>query len=240
MYYFYIIFFIFVLISPPNSNISPEVSICLLRGATTVTKKFGIDPHNKNVLSIIFGSLLGNAQTEKKVNGVGTKILFFQEDSHVEYIFSLHKLLSQWGYCNPKIPVVTSRLGTKGKLRKVVRFSTWTYTSFDWIYDIWYQDDRKRVPKCIGQYLTPLALAVWIMDGGTKTGKGLIFSSHSFTYNECLMLVKVLSVNFKIKASVQSAGSKDKYIICVLKESMNDLRNIVSSYIVAGMKYKII
>jgi hypothetical protein len=53
------------------------------------------------------------------------------------------------------------------------------------------------------------------------------------------MLVNVLSENFNIKASVQSAGSKDQYIIYVWKESMNDLRNIVNPYITPEMKYKI-
>ena len=77
------------------------------------------------------------------------------------------------------------------------------------------------------------------MDDGSKVNKGLKFSTNSFTYNECLMLVNVLSENFNIKASVQSAGSKNQYIIYIWKESMNDLRNIVSPYIIPEMKYKI-
>lgn len=200
---------------------------------------YRIGPHNKDVLSIIFGSLLGDAHAEKRLNGMGTRISFFQEDSHVEYIFFLHKLLSEYGYCNSKNPVIGRRLGSKGKLRKIVRFTTWTYTSFNWIRELWYENNIKRVPNCIGEYLTPLALAIWIMDDGSKVNKGLKFSTNSFTYNECLMLVNVLSENFNIKASVQSAGSKDQYIIYVWKESMNDLRNIVNPYIIAEMKYKI-
>jgi hypothetical protein len=53
------------------------------------------------------------------------------------------------------------------------------------------------------------------MDDGSKNNKGLKFSTNSFTYNDCLKLVKVLNDNFNIKASVQSAGSKDQYIIYV-------------------------
>jgi ubiquinol-cytochrome c reductase cytochrome b subunit len=85
---------------------------------------YRIGPHNKDVLSIIFGSLLGDAHAEKRLNGMGTRISFFQEDSHVEYIFFLHKLLSEYGYCNSKKPVIGRRLGSKGKLRKIVRFTT--------------------------------------------------------------------------------------------------------------------
>ena len=232
MYDFYLILSFLVLISP--INLTADNKIIRLKGI------YRIGPHNKDILSILFGSLLGDAHGEKKLKGLGTRFSFFQEDSHVEYIYFLHKLISDYGYCNPKIPTVSNRLGVKGKLRKIVRFSTWTYTSFNWIHDIWYKNGIKRVPDCIDQYLTPLALAIWIMDDGSKNNKGLKFSTNSFTYNDCLKLVKVLNDNFNIKASVQSAGSKDQYIIYVWKESMNDLRKIVSPYIISEMKYKII
>jgi len=86
--------------------------------------RYRIGPHNKDILSIIYGSLLGDAHGEKILTGVGTRIYFYQEDTHVEYIFFLHKLLSEAGYCNNKIPIISKRLGIKGKIRKVVRFHT--------------------------------------------------------------------------------------------------------------------
>lgn len=231
MYNFYLILFSLLLITPIYFGIKPKVS--RLKGI------YIIGPHNKDVISIIFGSLLGDAHAEKRSGGAGTRFSFFQEAVHVEYLLYLHKILSELGYCNPKVPVITSRLGIKGKVRKIIRFSTWTYTSFNWIHDLWYVNNIKRVPECIGQYLTPLALAIWIMDDGAKVGKSLKFSTNSFTYNECLILVKALNDNFNLKASIQSAGSKDKYIIYIWKESMDDLRNIVSPYIIPEMKYKI-
>ena len=78
------------------------------------------------------------------------------------------------------------------------------------------------------------------MDDASKVGKSLKFSTNSFTYDECIDLVKVLYKNFNLKSSVQSAGSKDQYIIYIWKESMNDLSKIVSPYIRPEMKYKMI
>ena len=231
IYNIYLLFSL-VLIVPLDFYITSKVS--RLKGLLIIV------PHNKDVLSIIFGSLLGDANAEKRAGGLGTRINFYQEAVHVEYLYSLHKLLSNLGYCNPKIPVVTSRLGPKGKLRKIVRFNTWTYTSFNWIHELWYKNNIKQVPGNIAEYLTPLALAIWIMDDGFKVGKGLKFSTNSFSYNECLILVKALNDNFNLKASVQSAGSNDQYVIYIWKESINDLKNIVSPYILPEMKYKII
>lgn len=53
------------------------------------------------------------------------------------------------------------------------------------------------------------------MDDGSKVGKGLKFSSNSFTYHDCLILVRILNEKFNLKASVQSAGTKDQYIIYI-------------------------
>lgn len=200
---------------------------------------YRIGPHNKDILSIIHGSLLGDAHAEKRKLSVGTRISFFQEDSHVGYLLYLHKFLSGAGYCNDKTPAISTRLGVKGKVRKIIRFSTWTYTSFNWIHDEWYVNGRKCIPKSIDQYLTPLALAIWIMDDGAKVGKGFKFSTNSFTYDECIYLIHVLYKNFNLKASVQSAGTKDQYIIYIWKESINDLCKIVSPYIIPEMKYKL-
>src|ERR1700733_11327630 len=78
------------------------------------------------------------------------------------------------------------------------------------------------------------------MDDGIKVGQGLKFCTNYFSYNDCLLLKKALNSNFNLKASIQSAGQKDKYTIYILKESMTDLINIISPYIVPEMKYKAI
>lgn len=200
---------------------------------------YRVGPHNKDVLCIIFGSLLGDAHAEKRQQGNGTRVTFYQEHSHVEYMFYLHNLLSNLGYCKPKQPTVGTRLGIKGKVRKTVRFATWAYTSFNWIHDLWYKDGIKIVPECISYYLTPLALAIWIMDDGAKVGKGLKFSTNSYSYTDCLTLVSALNANFSIKSTIQSAGSENQYIIYIWKESMDNLRNIVYPYIIPEMRYKI-
>jgi len=152
----------------------------------------------------------------------------------------LHKLLFELGYCHSNLPVITTRLGKKGKLRKVAKFSTLTYSSFNWIYDFWYNNKIKHVPESIDQYLTPLALAIWIMEDGAKVNQSLKFITNSFSYNDCLLLIKTLNSNFNIKASIQLAGKKDQYIIFIWKESMTDLISIVSPYIIPEMKYKLI
>jgi ubiquinol-cytochrome c reductase cytochrome b subunit len=73
----------------------------------------------------------------------------------------------------------------------------------------------KRIPENLSLFLTPLSLAIWIMDDGGKVGSGLKFATNSYSYSDCLFLVKILHDKFFIKASVQSAGVKDQYHIYI-------------------------
>ena len=77
------------------------------------------------------------------------------------------------------------------------------------------------------------------MDDGSKVGSGLKLSTNSFTYTDCMLLVKVLYENFKLKSNVQSAGVPNQYHIHIFKESMPLLREIVLQYIHSSMKYKL-
>ena len=217
-----------------NSNISNSKKIRILA-------KDRIGPHDITILSILFGSLLGDCHAEYRNKGKGTRFCFYQESSHAAYLTWLHGLLSNLGYCNTKTPEIKIRLSKNGKVRKIIRFKTWTFSSFNWIHELWYSNNKKIVPNSIGDYLTPLALAMWIMDDGYKSGSGLKLCTNSFSYLECILLTKVLFDNFNIKSSVQSAGAIDKnqYHIYIWKESMPLLRNIVSTYVHPSMKYKL-
>jgi hypothetical protein len=53
------------------------------------------------------------------------------------------------------------------------------------------------------------------MADGAKVSKGLILNINSFSYNDCLILIKALNNNFNIKASIQLTGKKDQYIIYI-------------------------
>jgi len=194
-------------------------------------------PHNKEILSIIFGSLLGKGTIEIKKDG--SCITFFQEAKHVKYLLWLHNQLTIAGYCSPLLPLIGKRLGKRGRVLKTISFSTWTFTSFDWIYDLWYIDGIKVVPQSISDYLTPLALAIWVMDSGVKSSGGLKFIS-CFSYSDCLLIVKVLQENFGIKVIIQSTGLPSQYYVYIPKESMIYFRNKVSAFIVPNMKYKVL
>lgn len=198
-----------------------------------------VGPHNKDIISILYGSLLGDCHAENRITGSGTRFSFSQESNRQQYLLWLHNLIATMGYCNPTVPVIQTRMGIGGKVRYVIRFHTFTYSSLNWIHNAWYINGIKRVPKDISEYLTPLAIAIWIMDDGSRVGAGIKWSTNSFAYQDCLLLCKVLSDIYGLKTSVQSAGYPNQYVVYVFKESMPLLRTIVSPYMVSSMLYKL-
>jgi len=162
--YIHIIIILAINISIFYINIATKIEDTINSGIASINDRIKginrIGPHNEDVLSIIFGSLLGDAYAEKRRLSGGTRISLFQEGKHISYILWLHNLLASRGYCNITVPKITTRLGKGGIIKKIVRFHTWTYTSFNWIHDLWYSNGIKLVPKNIANYLTPLALAI--------------------------------------------------------------------------------
>jgi ubiquinol-cytochrome c reductase cytochrome b subunit len=197
-----------------------------------------IGPLNIDILSIIYGSLLGDAHAEKRKNGKGTRISFFQEGSHKSYLLYLHSLIANLGYCNTNIPKINTRLGSNKKIRKIIRFHTWTYVNFNWIYEDWYLNNKKIVPQNLELYLTPLALAIWIQDDGCKIGSGLKLATNNFKYSDLIFLISLLYKKYNLKTSIHKSNDI-QYVIYIWAESMPILVDIVKPYIIPSMKYKL-
>lgn len=198
-----------------------------------------IGPHNKDILCIINGSLLGDRHREIRIQGKGTRISFNQSAGHKEYLLWLHKTVSNLGYCSSYVPAINTSLTANGVIKSQIRFNTYTYSSFNDLHKAWYLNGIKRVPLNIGEYLTPLALAIWIIDDGGRVGYGLKLSTNSFTFLDCLRLTEVLYTKYNIKSSVQTRGAPNQYILYIWSRSIPDLRVLVRPFIVSSMLYKL-
>ncbi len=201
-----------------------------------------IGPHHIDVLSVIFGALLADAFAEKRTNS--TRICFSQESTNVAYLRRLHFFFAERFYTNPKVPKLTKRIGVGNKVRFVCRFKTWSFQSLNWIHQIFYEKTEHKKFKVLPQdgyletYCTPLALAIWIMDDGSKSGSGLKRATNCFSLAELNRLSAFLYRVYKLKNSVNSAGKKDQYAIYVWKESMPKLVLLTHNYILPSMVYK--
>nr|YP_009739355.1 LAGLIDADG homing endonuclease [Tricholoma bakamatsutake]QIC20198.1 LAGLIDADG homing endonuclease [Tricholoma bakamatsutake] len=204
-----------------------------------------IGPHNYDILSIIIGSLLGDATMEK--DGYGSRFAFYQAKINGEYLLWLHQIISLLGYSKENIPLIQSIKGIDGQLRYYYRFRTYTYSSFNWIYDEFYPSSsllgkgvRKIVPKSIENFLSPLALAIWLMDDGCKyKNKGLKFSTNGFTLKDVKVLASVLENKYGLITAIHKTGIVNQYSLYIPKSNLKELIKIVKPHIHPTMAYKI-
>ena len=205
-----------------------------------------IGPHNLDILSILIGSLLGDGHMKKSVNG--SRFCFYQAKVNGEYLLWLHKKISNLGYAPKKIPQMYSRVGSNlvisDETKYYYRFRTFTFSSFNWIYDSFYKTVKgktiKVVPLYIADFLSPIGLAHWIMqDGSFKKRQGIYIATNSFTYDECQYLAQILALKYKFKTSVVKSGKPDQWNISIWKESMPILIKILEPYFIPEMKYKL-
>lgn len=198
-----------------------------------------IGPHNQDILSIFYGALLGDSHAERRGSGQGTRLSMSQESHHGGYLLWLHAQIANRGYCSHVPPKIQTRLGTGGKLRYIFRFHTFTYSSLNSLYSSWYTNNIKHVPNNIAEFLTPLALAIWVIGDGVRVGKGIKLCTNSFTYQDCTRLTQVIHSQYNVKSSVQSAGTPGQHHIVIWAESMFDLRSVVRPHMVSSILYKL-
>ncbi len=199
-----------------------------------------IGPHNKDVISVLVGNLLGDGYAEKRNNS--TRFHIHMSSRNAEYLFWLHKFFAEKGYSSPTKPVVKKQIGKNNNIYFSINFKTFSFSSLNFIYDSFYNKEKKVVPTNIYTFLTEKALAIWVMDNGVFSskkdlrGSGMKISTESFSYEENLLLQKTLSEKFSIKPTIQH--HKQKYLLYFKKNILFSLSYIIKSHMLPCMYYK--
>jgi ubiquinol-cytochrome c reductase cytochrome b subunit len=216
----------------------PKCSVILCTavvGSKRQKPTFHHGPHNIDVISLLFGTLLGDTYAEKRSNS--TRFSFKQSSRHVEYLMWFHSFLADRGYCNPAKPTMKTVLGKGGKVHYYYRINTYSSASFNWIHQVFYPNGIKIVPQNIATYLTPFALAVWIMDDGGVRNNGMMLSTYCFSREDNVLLCSVLWELYGLKCTIHTKTEEPS--IYVWPETMDKLRFIVLPYIIPSMRYKV-
>lgn len=202
-----------------------------------------IGAHDQDVISILIGSILGDSHLERRKGGIGTRIIFEQCNMNVEYIMWFHNFFASRGYMSNIKPKLTTRIKKDNKVFYQYRVSSYTFTSFNWLHDLFYKDINGQLVKVVStdlyKYLTPLSLAVWFMDDGSKTHNTVRIATNCFTYDECLLLCKIIKDKYNIILTVQKSGKNKGYIIYVETSSYSEFEKIIKPYMLPSMLYKL-
>ena len=134
-----------------------------------------------------------------------------------------HSYLSTRGYCSSNKPKLRRRIRKNGKIFYHYNINSYTFSSFNWIHDIFYIQKEegnfvKIIPQDIDLYLNQQALAVWFMDDGSKLKKGAKIATNCFTKKELSRLCEILKNKFNLKSKKKI---KFEHSLLARKENTN-------------------
>nr|YP_009543506.1 LAGLIDADG endonuclease [Coniothyrium glycines]AYU74396.1 LAGLIDADG endonuclease [Coniothyrium glycines] len=169
-----------------------------------------IGPHNINVISLIVGSLLKNSFIEKREHGI--RIIFVKQNNNVEYLMWFHSVLFNAGYCSKEKPKLYKLIGKGNKVFFIYSFKSYSFSSFNWLYDMFYRDNVKIIPRYLDEYLTPLALSTLFLSPVIPEKKGLKLPKSFISVEDLNYLSLVLNKKYNIKTILRDSNfDKSKY-----------------------------
>lgn len=118
------------------------------------------------------------------------------------------------------------------------QFASRTNPVFTLWHDRFYETGRKCVPADVGDALSPLALAVWLMDDGSADYAGVTFQTHCFSHEEVCHLGTVLEESFGLAISLRK--NRGSWIIYVKAQSVERLRSAVDEHLLPQFVYKVV
>ncbi len=227
-----------------NLTVSNHTNVFFYRTFHTKVRAFNrIGPHNQDIISVIVGSLLGDGYASARTIE-GTRFSFKQSIIHKDYLFWLYEFFYSRGYCSNLTPrIYTRKLNKKNskeiKVYNGYEFNTFTFRSFNWIHKLFYKKGKKTINSKLDNYLTPLALAIWIMDDGDWAKPGVRLSTNIFKLQEVQFLASLLKKNWDLDCTVQKISRANQYSIYIKGKSVIKLTRLVLPYIVPSMHYKL-
>lgn len=198
-----------------------------------------IGPHNLDIISTIYGLLLGDGYANNR-SGEGVRIAIKQSEIHKEYLFFLYNFFLDRAYCSNLQPrKYLRRIKGKENIYYGYEFNTFTFRSFVWIYDSFYKKGKKVLPLNLERYINEQTLAILIMDDGGWTGSGVRISTNSFSLEDVKRFKNIISNKFGLICTIQRLQYKEQYSIYITKTSIEKLREIVKPFSHKSMFYKL-
>lgn len=189
-----------------------------------------IGPQNLNIISLIIGSLLSYSYLEKR--GCGIRIIFTKCSNNVEYLMWFHSVLFNAGYCSKAKPKLFKLIGKYNKVLFIYSFKSYSFSSFIWLYNMFYRDNIKIIPRYLDGYFTPLALATLFLSS-TRLEKRFpktLFLIEDFKYLS-LLLKKEYNIITIIKDSSLNACKYSSVSLYIENTSVSTFSKIIKPHL---------
>lgn len=191
--------------------------------------------------ALIIGSLLGDGTM--RLGKGATNVNFKVEHGlkQEQYVRWKYQILRSFVFTEPKLSyryTVEGERYAKSWWFRTIRHPLLTTIYWRFYTSEGYRTGMKIIPADIGQDLTPLALAVWIMDDGSYSRARIDISTYCFSLSEIGFLQQLVEKIFDIKLQYYRDRDKGYRMYTNLQET-EKLIAIIKPYVIPSMQYKI-
>lgn len=202
----------------------------------------------KNIRDVIVGAILGDGSVLQPRRGL-LYFKFKQSIVHIDYLAFIYFILK---------PLLT--LGSPSFSQSYDKRFNATYSSYTLLSRTVYNDVLnlsyyrnlfyvvspssnkivKTIPVNIGELLSPIALAIWLMDDGHFDHGAIFFNTQSFSSKGVNLLILAFSKRYGITAKARPvSGKPHQFRIFINAENTKILRELVLPYLCKSMYYKV-
>jgi len=191
--------------------------------------------------ALLIGSLLRDGSMRFSWNCSEANFIIDHSGHQKRYVYWKYQILKDW--CLSSI-IKTERTYHKNSERKLesFRFFTISHPELTQLYNLFYENGKKRVPSNIeGFLLDSFSLAVWVMDDGSRNKQALFLNTQGFSLNEQKILQTCLLKNFGLDSSLNVHSyfkGKKYYRIRLTTKSTYKLYLLVKENLIPSMHYK--
>lgn len=182
----------------------------------------------------IVGTLLGDAYLNNK-NVLEIK----HSENQLKYLLWKKDIMSNY------VNYIRKREGVLKGYEKVYVYWSWhtiRLPELSYFRKLFYKNNKKVINDKIANFLTPFAMAVWVMDDGWRQGSLIKISSESFNEDEHNILKWLVKLNFDInlKICVYNRNGKKYNYISFNKRNSTLLTKLIEPYVIESMRYKLV
>jgi len=184
---------------------------------------------------ILVGMLLGDAHLERQAGALTARLKIEHSIAQKAYVYWKYIEWRNWVRTPPKARVRHNRLGTSSTN---VGFTTLSHVELERFRSAFYRNRRKVIPEELE--LTPLSMAVWFMDDGSRKSsqcRGLYLNTQSFTESEVMLLQEVMRRDVGVRTTVRK--QRDGLQIYVPAPSAPTLTAFITREVLPSMRYKL-
>lgn len=167
---------------------------------------------------------MGDANIRRPWKNGNPQLQYNQGFVNLNYILHISQILS------PILPHLPSLIQQRD-LSLYLHIHSRCLSCLNPLYNLFIKNGIKTISPSLIDWITPVSLAYWSMDDGSRTPEGFYLNTHSFSYEEQIILKDILFTKFNILCNIHK--HKNKYKLYIRAKSMDIFKQLVKPYYIS-------